>query len=162
TSCGRSEGVALSADANCVSVFALPMASLSRQPKFAVPLLISASTSTVTATLRVAGAVVPVVNVAVVLPYASVCAPFQVVVPFQVVRTGVTLIVRLEFAASVTRRLRVAESAPPVVGMPQLERSKRMNVQVWLLFFGLTLRTVPPPKLDVGFLSSTYVSVVEV
>jgi len=43
-------------------------------------------------------------------------------------------------------RFRVAESAPPVAGMLQLERSKRTKAQVRWRLFGPTLSVVLPPE----------------
>ena len=99
---------------------------MTRQPKFADVFLISASTSAVTGMLSVERcSSFPVANVVVAEPYESVCAIVHVnPVSDHAVSTGVTVIVRL-FGVLVTTSFSVAESAPPVVGMLQLERSKR-------------------------------------
>src|SRR3979409_377741 len=86
--------------------------------------------SIVTGKLKDTLLVVPVVNVVVVAPYVR---PEAVVksdapAPVQVLRTGVTVSVRFEAGAVVMRRVSVAVSAPPVVGIAQLARLKRMNV----------------------------------
>ena len=69
---------------------------------------------------------------------------------------------RVAVGAVVIRRLKVAESAPPVEGTLQLERSKRTSDHVRLFVFGPTLSVVLEPKLEVGLCSSTYVSTVDV
>src|SRR5690349_1209118 len=115
----------------------------------------------VTATLLVTLFVVPVVNEAVVDPYVKVWASFQVEVPLHVVSTGATSIVLVDPGAEVIRTLSVAESAPPVAGMLQLERSKRTSDHRRCELRGETERVVLPPFDAVGLFSSTYVSVVE-
>jgi hypothetical protein len=110
-------------------VVALPLpVSLMRQPKFADGFLIHESTSTVTVTAFAVFPVVPVVNVFVGEPYESDCAAVQVNDVVHDVSTGVTVIVR-PAGVDVMKSVRVAVSAPPVVGIAQLVRSNRMNVQ---------------------------------
>src|SRR4051794_29770273 len=113
----------------------------------------SASASAVTVTLFVTLLVVPVVIVANEEPVDG--NVFHVVVPLQVLEIVATSSVWLEPGAVVMRKFSVAESAPPVVGMVQLERSKRTSSHWRLLDFGLTASVVAPPKLDVGLCSST-------
>ena len=67
--------------------------------------------------------VVPVANDVVAEPYESDCAAVQVSVFDQLVSTGVTVIVR-PAGLDVMNSVSVAVSAPPVVGIAQLERSK--------------------------------------
>src|SRR4051812_27430772 len=113
----------------------------------------SASTSAVTVTLFVTLLAVPVVNDANEGPAAG--AVFQGVVPLHVFEIVETSSVRLEPGAVVMCRFSVAESAPPVVGIAQLERSKRTSSHWRLPDFGLTPSVVAPPKLDVALCSST-------
>ena len=67
---------------------------------------------------------------------------FASVAPVQVPSTGVTVRVLLVVGAVVMRSESVAVSAPPVVGMAQLERSKRTNVHLRVPTLGLTLIVV--------------------
>src|SRR5690349_4821977 len=113
----------------------------------------SASTSAVTVTLFVTLLVVPVVIDANDEPVDGTV--FQVVEPLHVLVIVETSSVRLEPGAVVMRRFSVAESAPPVAGIAQLDRSKRTSIQVRFPVFGPTLSVVDEPKLLVGFCSST-------
>src|SRR2546422_698791 len=93
----------------------------------------SASMSIVTGKLFVTLFVVPVVNVVVVEPYVRLVAALKFAreAPVQMLSTGVTVSVRSDAGAFVIRSESVAVSAPPVVGMLQLERSKWTNVHIW-------------------------------
>src|SRR5581483_3512660 len=118
-----------------------------------------ASTSAVTVTLLVAGAAVPVVIDANGEPVVG--SVFHVVDSFQLLVIVETSSDWLEPGADVIVKFRTAESAPPLAGMLQLERLKRMSAHVRLFDFGPTLSVVALPKLEVELCSSTYVSVVE-
>src|SRR5689334_8324136 len=121
-----------------MATFADEPVSESRQPKLALPFRISESTSAVTVTLRVTPLVVPVVNEPTLDPYESDCAAFHVSDPLHVEPTVVTSIVRDDPGAPVIVTVSVAESAPPVDGMLQLERSNRMNAQFYFPDLGET------------------------
>jgi hypothetical protein len=104
--------------------------------------------------------VVPVAKVVVLAPKLSPNAvkKFASVAPVHVLRTGATVSVRLAVGAAVIRRVSVAVSAPPVVGIAQLARLKRTNVHRREPAPGLTLSVVPALLSPYAF-SSLYVSV---
>src|SRR3954447_16100333 len=104
---------------------------------------------------------VPVWKVVVVVA-ANDGTLFHVVVLLQVAATGVMASTRAVLGAVVTRRDRVAVSAPPVVGIEQVERSNRTSIHLRLPLSGWTSAVVVVPKLVVGLFSSTYASVVAV
>src|SRR3954447_10420187 len=114
-----------------------------------------ASTSAVTFTLRVTPLVLPVVKEERGPPYDSDCAPVHVSEPLHVDATLVTSIVCEEPGPLVTVSVSVAESAPPVAGMLQLERSNLTNAHSSLPDFGETASVVDAPKLELAFCAST-------
>src|SRR5690348_4683606 len=91
------------------------------QPSFDDAPLIHASTSAVTGMLRVV-LLVPVANV-VVGDAAKPGIEFHVVDPDQLAPIGKTASVREKPGVAVITSFSVAESAPPLDGIPQLDRS---------------------------------------
>ena len=100
--------------------------SLIRQPKAAAGVLMNASTSAVTVMGSGTSLVVPVATLAVDGPYVSASAVAKGRFEGQVLCTGASVSVLLVFGAVVSKRVSVAESAPPVVGMLQLLKSNLM------------------------------------
>src|SRR4051812_7440744 len=115
----------------------------------------SASTAAGPFPVPVTPLVVALVDEAREPPYDSDCAPVHVSEPLHEEATLVTSIVCEEPGPLVIVRVSVAESAPPVAGMLQLERSNLTNAHCSLPDLGETASVVAAPKLELVLCAST-------